>query len=204
MTSEQIVEIVSAQSPHGLQVTAWIMQILVFLALLVGTFYAKGQLDHMRADSDQSRKISQARLMLDLDTRWDSPDMQITRQLFARTNIDIGKIVSQEKPLAKDSAKAEIIKEKWAEHLGKLREEDINSYTSLMAMCGFFETVGIMVDRDYLSKEDMFALFLGPIIAIERCYSGHIYHRSQEEGVPEGLYRHALDICNCAIREHQS
>lgn len=194
LTPEQITEILSSNRTHWLQIVAWFAQILVLGALAVAAWNARLQIR-------QSTKATNARLMLDLDMRWDSPDMQETRRLFGDTNSDLVAIVSNDFPQANDAAREQKVREKWTEHLRNLREQDVQNYTKLMSMCGFFETVGLMVKKNYVSKSDMLDLFEGPIVAIGRCYGGHIEERSKEMGVPKGLYEHALEICENAYSE---
>lgn len=191
LTHEQVFQILSANQTHWLQIISWIAQILVLAALAYAAYAAHKQIE-------QNTKIAHAGLMLDLDKRWDSAEMQETRRLFTATSSDISKMVAEEIPRANDAGREARTREKWAEYLKHYRDHDVETYSKLMAMCGFFETVGVMVKKGYISERDMLDLFEGPIVAIGRCYKEHINERTQETGVPDGLYEHALKICDSA------
>jgi hypothetical protein len=49
-----------------------------------------------------------------------------------------------------------------------------------------------MVKRYYIAADDVLDLLKQPIIAVERCFKGHIEERAKEMGMPNGLFEHAL------------
>jgi len=51
-----------------------------------------------------------------------------------------------------------------------------------------------MVDRNYISADDVFGLFAGPIVQALMSFNGHIEDLAKETGVPDGLYEHARNL----------
>ena len=63
-----------------------------------------------------------------------------------------------------------------------------------MRVVNFFEIVGQMVSRKYVSIDDIDGIFRGPILDIEMAFTKHIHERQNEKGVPQGLYANALSL----------
>ena len=91
--------------------------------------------------------------------------------------------------------------EEWTTRLADLRERKDDKYQSLLRIGGFFETVGMMVKNEYISKRDALGLFSGPIIAFGRNFSKHIELRQNQAGVPQGLLEHALHLYEIAVAD---
>ena len=72
-----------------------------------------------------------------------------------------------------------------------------------MRFCGFFETVGLMVERGYMPIEEIDRLFRGPVLTVNSCFRIHIAECEKETGVPAGLYEHALSLAD-VVRQLQS
>ena len=77
-----------------------------------------------------------------------------------------------------------------------MRTQDLENYSVIMRICGFFETVGVMVGQGYIPIEEIDRLFRGPILAMDTCFRDHISQRQNETGVPPGLYEHALSLAD--------
>lgn len=196
-TAEQILELTKGSAPHWLEFFYWVSQILILGVIVAAARYAKNQLDQMRSDSEQTLKNSQASILLGLDDRWESTPMMESRAMFVEVNREIIKNIADNFPEINDEARVERMKENWCTKLGTIfrDDDDIDKYHKLMRMCGFFESVGLMVSRDYISEKDVLGLFRGSMVSIDRCYSKHIVERSHESGMPKGLYQHALSLC---------
>lgn len=170
---------------------SWIAQVATAVIALAGVFFAGIQLRAVRL-------VSQATLLLELDSRFDSQELRDARNLFATMREDITKIVSGKHPLSSDDAKRTLCAEQWREILGKMRTEDEERYLKLIGWCGFFETVGMMVKKRYIAKKDVLDLFKGPLVDLDQAFRLHIEERSNETGVPKGLFEHALNLSKAA------
>jgi hypothetical protein len=166
---------------------SWIATVAAATVAIIGALFAGAQLLDVR-------RASQASLLLDLDARFDSEGLRAARDLFSSLRQDIHTIVSTNNPHANDAAKRDLICAEWRQALADLRKNDTDSYIMLIGWLGFFETLGLMVKKRYISEQDAFDLFRGPLIDIGNSFRLHIEDRSKETGVSEGLFEHALSL----------
>jgi len=179
--------------PEFLERASWLCQILLTVIAAIGAIFAGVQLRIVR-------QVSQATLLLELDARFDSSEMRQARNQFATVSEDVEKVVAANHPLANDVAKREHAAQLWKETLGLLRTDNEATYLKLIGWCGFFETVGLMVKKGYLSEEDVLDLFKGPLVDLDKAFRLHIEERGKETGVPNGLFEHALSLSDIAIK----
>jgi hypothetical protein len=184
--------------PHWLEMVSWGSQIVLVIVAIATLIYGAAQLREAAASRSQSLKISQATLLLEMDTRWDSEDIKDARALIVAYNEDIGTLVSQNAPLANDAARQALVQQEWSKVLSQLRSSKDHNYGKLIGYCGFFETVGMMVRKGYMSADDVMNLFRGPLLHLDHAFRLHIAEREQETGVPKGLFEHALNLCDLA------
>jgi hypothetical protein len=184
---------------HGwLEYAAWIAQIVVTLVALGAAFVAWWQLGEMRDYRNQRLKIANAALLMELDHRFDSREMTEARELFVHLGEEISSAISANHPMLNEGERLEKAAEEWTARLADLRKNKDDKYQSLLRIGGFFETVGLMVKKEYISKQDAVGLFSGPIILFGRNFSRHIELRQNEVGVPKGLFEHALYLYEIA------
>jgi len=154
--------------------------------------------DRARGEADQKRsvEVAKATFLLNLDQQWNSPEMIVSRQEFWTLREHIADVVATKYGGLADGARQTKISELFADELQALRKADLKQYLKIMRMCGFFETVGLVVDRGYVPMDDFKALYQGPIESIGTCFRLHIENRGKESGVPKGLFEHALSLCD--------
>ena len=179
--------IIGDAGPHFLEQFSWASQIIIVIVAVVTAIYAGKQLSVMR-------RVSQATFLLELDARFDSEALRDSRKLFSKLCEDITTIVSNDYPLVAEATRLVHCAEKWKGVLNQMRTEDEEGYLKLIGYLGFFETVGMMVSKGYVSREDVFELFRGPLVDAYQCFHLHIDDRQNEMGVPEGLFEHALKL----------
>lgn len=177
-----------------LEVASWVCQIVLAAVAVIGAIFG------YRTINDAT-KARHARLIMDLDHRWDSGEIRKARAFFGNLREDITKEISQKFPLDSDKVKLRKAKAEWTKQLAALRKADPANYRLLITICGFFESVGMMVKRDYISKEDALGLFAGSIVQIDRFMRPHLEARAKEMGVPKGFLEHALYLCDLAKDE---
>jgi len=177
--------------PEFWEQASWIASVIgCFIAVCAAGFAATQLIDVRRA--------SQATLLLELDARFDSSEMKDARELFAKLRDDITVTVSAKNSSAKDSVKEQLVCEEWKKVLSEMRSQDQDNYLMLIGYIGFFETVGLMVNRKYIANADVMSLFKGPLIDIGRSFRLHIEDRLKEMGVSEGMFEHALSLSKSA------
>lgn len=197
--AQQIADAIRASSePHWLEVAYWWSQIAIAFIAAGAAIFAGFQVRAMNTARAEQLRILNATLLMELDKRWDSGEMQRARRAFQDTFEQVNGVVASNHPNLRDTEKDQKIREEWTKTLGEMRKSAKPTYARLMIICGFFETVGLMVKREYISIDDALDLFAGPIINVGRCFRGHIKDREKEMGVPSGLYEHALELCDAA------
>jgi hypothetical protein len=157
------------------------------------------------ADYRQQRlRIANATLLLELDHRFDSLDLKDARATFVKMRDEISKLVSDNNSLSNEVDKKNKMIDEWTRKLSDMRKNNIYEYTNLIRLGGFFETVGMMVKRQYISGDDARGLFIGPVMIFGRNFSRHIEERQNETGVAAGLFEHALFLYDLAVKAEDS
>jgi hypothetical protein len=188
-----------------LEYASWIAQIIVAVIALaaaivagIAAFVAWQQLGEMTNYRRQRLKIANATLLMELDHRFDSGELAEARKLIMKIAEEIGVAISTARPLVNDQEKLQRIIDEWTRRLADMRANDGDKYSLLLRLGGFFETVGMMVKREYVSKDDALGLFMGPIVMFGRNFKPHIEERQKEAGVPAGMFEHALYLYELA------
>jgi hypothetical protein len=181
-----------AQGPHALEMAYWWSQIILTVIAGVSAWFGYNQLTSLAESRRQELKISHANFVSDLDKRWESEEMQEVRRLFVTTRSKIIEDVRIKNPNVSQAEFDLLVDSECQQALSMMRKENMDEYMKLFTICGFCELVGLMVKREYISKEDAMGLFSGPIIQIARFFRVHIDDMAKQPHVPPGLYEHAL------------
>lgn len=172
---------------HGASYLNPFLQVGLLLSAAIGATIAVRQLN-------QQLRLSRASFLMEIDLRWDSDELRRARKLLHALTDEINIDTTRKHSTATAEQRDKAVKRAWAERLRRKREENLDDYMALMAICGFFETVGLMVERKYIELDEIESLLKGPILAVERCFAEHIQDRNAEMGVPKGLYENALNL----------
>jgi len=188
-------EIAQSSGPYWLEIIYWISQIFLTLIAGVTAWFAYDQLVALKHNRDQELRISHANLILSLDHRWDN-ELAAARSAFKKAQEEIKKSILDKDPRVGGTEKAKRTREKWTEMLRRIRDTDPDQYRQFMSICGFFETVGMMVRQKYIDEAAVINLFEGSIVAVDECFRGHIDQRAAEDGVPKGFLEHTIYLCD--------
>jgi len=189
------IELVSG--PHWLEIAAWVCQIILTLIAFFTAWFAVVQLWQIKQDSQQQLQISHANLLMAIDHRWDH-EMKEARATLAKIADDIHKWVKVRNPSFTAAQVKEETREEWKKTLNGMRRRGEAAYSDALAVCGFFETVGLMVKRNYVSADDVIGLLGVSILDLDFYLRPHLEERAEEEGVPEGFFEHAIYLCDLA------
>ena len=99
--------------------------------------------------------------------------------LLKKAQDEIRKLVSTECPRAGELEKDKKTREQWTKTLAEMRDKNQQDYLTLMSLCFFFETVGMMVKLEYIDKVAIFGLFKGTILAVDNCFREHIDQKTK-------------------------
>lgn len=171
---------------------------IIFAAVQVK--YARDQLkteaEHLAETKRYSQitaQQAQATLLLNLVDKWNTEIMNESKQNF--TEIELREkdlIFSKHKGLS-DKEISRKLKEHFRLVMSDLERKDYAKYVSAMRMLNYFETVGQVVRKGYVSLSDIDGLFRGPILDVGLVFVSHIKDDKQnEKGAAPGLYENAL------------
>jgi len=170
----------------------FLAQSLIILVAISALLYARAQVAEARSNSRIIARQAQANSLLSLEERWNSEPMRQARLRLIEVSSRLRDEAFKENMHLKDDAALGKVQEKFTVELKKLRKEDDTKYIELMRSLGFYETVGILVRRNYVAIEDVDLLLRGPIVDFGLYFTPHIEERQREKGVPPGLGENAL------------
>jgi hypothetical protein len=175
-----------------LEIAFWISQSLVPVVALFAMAYAAMQIDESTKMRSAAILQARANFLLQLDERWDSPEISESFiKFYEMRSTAIAEVEKLGLNLS-DVAKVQRAADSFPDRLTELRSNKPEEYKRLTLLLGFFETMGVMVKKGYVSDEDMYDLFSGPILEVGKFFRAHIKERNEEMGVLKGLYEHAL------------
>jgi hypothetical protein len=174
------VVLVSTPSGDPLEYWYWISQIALTIVAAVTGFVAWQQLRALRRSGDDTLHVARANFLLELDRRWDSPEIVSARQLLDQTLHEVKMQVTADHPLSNDGDKQAKIGREFKLRLEALRAAKDDKYVNLMRLCGFLETAGLMVKKGYMPCDEIFGLFKGAISALDLCFREHIVARQKD------------------------
>ena len=183
-----IKETVVITEHEWLEYASWAAQILVAAIALIAAIVAYRQLKEMADYRKQRIQIANANMLMQLVHRFESHDMTESRQLFSKIKDEVNHTICARHPVAVDEEKLQRITDEWTQYLNTLRKDEGEKYFTLLRIVDFFEEVGTMIKKKYISPDDAMELFKGPILAVGRNFSRHISSRQKEIGVPDGLF----------------
>ncbi len=192
------------EARDALEIIFFIAQTLIVVIAIVALAYARDQVEEAREMRAATLRQARATFLLELDRKWDSPEITGASRTFARQRRDCLNDARIQYPTLNDEARrlkaGELFSAKLTYFRTSEKEEEVAIYRSLYAFAGFLETIGVMVRRQYVSLQDVDDLFRGPILDFGIYFTGHILERQNEEGVVEGLFENALSLVESVRR----
>ncbi len=156
----------------------------LFIAAVAGTLVAWRQL-HLVAVQ------ARATLLLALDERWESTALRPGRDAMQLVLEELLARATQERAGLPHDERQRHFRDLCAAEIQRLRTEDKPSYSKIMQVAGFLETVGFVARRNYLPATDVVELLGGSIDGAGSLLSSHL-RKIQEEELDEEWYEHFL------------
>lgn len=129
----------------------WSGVILLFIAF----FGIRGTRRQIEISAQQSK----ANILLDLDKRWEGEELKTARKNRFTLEKSIKYIIEKSKPYSKNVD----IETIYLLAIKNFSSSKYENYMEMMDLCGFFETVGYIVEKKYLDFDDIYQLY-GPAI----------------------------------------
>lgn len=172
-----------------------LVNIILAVIALLALAYAKYQISIARKDSLTQINIletqavsvraqmleARARILLDLDMRWESQSMLATRTALLKTVQEVKNEIDTAWAHVSEREKREKRGEAYAECLKKLHDTNLEAYGKFMEICGFFETVGYMAKHDYIPTNDIIELYGGALRLAGEIFGIHVRKRREDE-----------------------
>jgi hypothetical protein len=172
-------------------------QSVILIVAVVALLYARAEVKESRRNSAIIATQAQATFLLRLVDEWNSPEVREARKCFVIHSTKVKQDVFSHNNHLKDSEIMSEVKERFRVEIRKMKEEDIvGDYSTLMLMCSFFETVGLLVRKKYVDINDIDALFRGPILNISTYFAPHIKDRQREKDSAPGMYENVLYLAS--------
>lgn len=190
--------------PHWLQIVAWAAQIALGVSAIFALIYAAWEVHALRDANRQTARQAKATFLLHLDTRWAA--LMEARRIIDRLQRSVVARVTTDHPELDEPGRQPVLHEAFAKELKELLldldNDASHDYRMVIEYCGFIEIVGLMVRRGYVPLDDVVGALKGPIISFELLFSQHITNRESEQGMPKGLFEHALELCRETKRRY--
>lgn len=161
-----------------LQATAWAAAVII---AIVGVL-------EIRNRSQQAR----AEFLLELHVQWQQ--LTASRDAFNTLKSEVSDAVEQANPGLGEAALQEKKRNAYEPKLNTIYKGEQKRYRLLMKLFSFFENMGYMVKRNYISEADVIALYKGPILDMGVVLSRHIAWRQSAANISSGLYENLLDL----------
>ncbi len=168
----------------GLTLEQWsfVSQIVLAIAAVGGTIGAIWQLrlllQDRRKETSKETKAERARLLLQLDTRWESRELEEARRQLHELTAEVDKSVGQLPPLG--TATREQRATRASEILADYREREPERYWPVSRLWGFIETMGYLWRAGQLELEEIDELFGAAILQIDDLARKHLEARAEE------------------------
>lgn len=180
MSLDHVVAIASILSDVGTVILAccgiWVLIVAV------------GQLKALLLANQEALKTERARFLFNVDEMFENWHFSVSRAAFAEAVEAIIEEVDQNhkgKPLEE---RRKIQSARFSEVLFALKRENPRQYTRIMKLCGFFETLQILIDEGYIEEAKIIALYEPAILRVAMATEMHIKSRQEADGYIDGKY----------------
>lgn len=89
-----------------------------------------------------------------------------------------------------ENAKLKAIREEFSVRLHNMLQNDEKKYLSILKVAEFFETVGLMVEREWVSLDDIVELYGGGILRLDDAFDVHFQKEAEDLSMPEGYFEY--------------
>ena len=153
----------------------------------------------IKANEDSARR-ARAAIIHDLDRLWESVEFSDPRTEFLKLRREIETFVNSKDDYKHfdESRKTDAFREEGSRCLHDMRDADEARYLKILKLPGFFETIGLLVERDLMRLDDVLDLYGGAIIQLHDVVEMHVSARAGETGIPPGYFEHFRSLAEKA------
>lgn len=174
---------------------AWASDLAIAAAAVWALYHTSHQIGELQKANEASAHQARASFLLNLDERFESKELAEAQAELHRLHNRFRKEAAEQMPSADRSAREFEVRKKFALELRRLCDgapDEYGLYRKLMGLIGFFDTVGLMVQKGYVKYEDIDNLLGGDVFVVDIAFTTHIEERQNEEGILPGTYKNSL------------
>lgn len=150
------------------------------------------------AQMSVSRENTKASFLMELDTRWEGADMREARSKWGTIRDGIETDISRSQPNLTGDALTRRKLARCIEVMEDLFEEDPDGHSEIIKIIGFFETLGYMKTKGYISAHELADLYGESIIEFDNLFREYLEKRidaanSDMDGKSK-LFEHTIDL----------
>ncbi len=138
--------------------------------------------------------IRQARVgtVLEIVRLWQSSDFAVCRVAVQTLRRDVENYIehndaSRHLP---EERKLNTLREECSRRLYEMRDNDRERYLSVLKLPGFFEPVGMFVEKGYVPVDDIIDLYGSSLLRADDVLGMHLQKRAEEPGMPAGYFKY--------------
>ena len=187
-------------TPLHIHLSLEITGIALAAIALAALIYGGRQLTEMRKSARSQELQARAAVLLSLDERWENEPMLACRTNLEEVILDVRNEAAKRWRGQPESEMLRRSADLYAERLADLAEVNRTKYMQLLRICGFFETVGCVVQAGYLPLDDVLDLLRVSILMAGLVFGPHV-QKLLEDGAPDDFYENFRWIVAEARRE---
>ncbi len=141
--------------------------------------YSKGQLDLIVKTNRDTAQTERARFLFNVDEMFENWHFASSRASFAQEIETVWAAVRNEYKDAPSSIQTAQFKDRFSKRLFHLMENDTRQYTRLMKLCGFFETLEVLIKNGFIDEKHVVDLYRPAIVRVGEACGDHIQKRRE-------------------------
>lgn len=156
----------------------------------------------IKANEDRARRARAANI-LDFDRLWESSEFSDSRTAFQKLLKEVEAFVNDEYKHLDESRKSDTRRKEFSRRLDEMRDAEEVRYLEIMRLPGFFETVGLLVERNLIQLADIIDLYGGPLILLHDATEIHISSLSEKGVMPSGYFKYFQSLATLAKKARE-
>lgn len=182
------------EARNALEVTYFIAQTVIAVLAFVTLLFVRKQVEEAKDARIATLRQSRATFLLELDRRWDTPEVNKSLRSFRAICDEELKRAASSSPQGDESTRVSMAVAAFTIRLREMRNDDSQRerYNDLLTLPNLLETIGVMVKKGYVGIEDIADLFERSILDFGMFFKDHICERREEPGVPKRFLQNAV------------
>jgi hypothetical protein len=153
--------------------------VVLAVCAIAALVYSKGQLDQIVKSNRDAAQTERARFLFNVDEMFENWHFASSRAAFAGEIEGIWTSVRGDYKDAPSNIQTAQFKDRFSKRLFHLMENDTRQYTRLMKLCGFFETLEILIKNGFIDEAHVIDLYRPALVRVADACTDHIQKRRE-------------------------